>query len=300
MDELAQYLSIKYPENFICGYQDCNMILWGMKKSDSIETKCFTLNIGLEYNPLNLNKDYVVDILNKKYVNEQSFKRLFTYAKRMASNSDVPFIVIVYPSLREEYNNNWEKSVLEYDQDRVKFYCKNMVEDNSHILSGVEMKNYLYSILSCDFGDEGTKKQKNKKLADYFQFWSRSKLSSKITKLDIDGFFIDEVGKSILIEIKRSCKPRIPYWRPYIDDKSDYILQNNFAKRIGAYFWTLHHEGNGKCADDTLLSFFSVIGVDINSNSKEFLICDDKSVPIPLEGTNSFNTKINKILEVNT
>lgn len=299
MDELAQYLSIKYPENFICGYQDCNMLLWGGKKDNIIETKCFTLNIGLEYNPLNLNKDTVIDILNQNYIKEQAFKRLFSYAKRMADKSDVPFIVIVYPSLREKYNNNWENSVLEYDQNRVEFYCKNMMEDNSHILSGVEMKNYLYGILSCDFKDEGTNKQKNKKLADYFQFWSRSKLSSKITKLDIDGFFVDKFGESILIEIKRSRKPRIPYWRPYINDKSDYILQNDFAKRIGSYFWTLHHEGNGKCTDDTLLSFFSVTGVDISSDSKEFLICDDKSVPIPLEGINSFSKKVNKILDVN-
>lgn len=298
MDELVQYLRVKYPENFICGYQDCNMLLWGTKNNDSIETKCFTLNIGLEYNPLRLNKDNVLDILNKKYVCEPSFNQLYTYAKRMASNSDVPFIVIVYPSLREKYDNNWEKSIVEYDQDRVEFYCKNVVEDKSHILSGTELKHYLYSILSCDFKDEGTSKPKNKKLADYFQFWSRSKLSSKITKLDIDGLFIDKSGKSILIEIKRSCKPRIPKWSPYIDDKSDYILQDNFAKRIGAYFWTLHHEGNGNCTDDTQISFFSVIGIDNNSNNQQFLICDDKSVPIPLEGTNGLNTKINKILDI--
>lgn len=49
--------------------------------------------------------------------------------------------------------------MLEYDQDRVEFYCKNMVENNSHILSGAEMKNYLYNILSCNFEDEGTNKK---------------------------------------------------------------------------------------------------------------------------------------------
>lgn len=54
MDELAQYLSRKYPQNFICGYQDYNMLLWGMNKDDRVETRCFTLNIGLEYNPRKL------------------------------------------------------------------------------------------------------------------------------------------------------------------------------------------------------------------------------------------------------
>ena len=68
MDELVQYLRVKYPENFICGYQDCNMLLWGTKNNNSIETKCFTLNIGLEYNPLKLNKDNVLNILNKNLI----------------------------------------------------------------------------------------------------------------------------------------------------------------------------------------------------------------------------------------
>ncbi|MCI9342168.1 MAG: hypothetical protein HFI01_04175 [Lachnospiraceae bacterium] len=297
MDELAQYLSRKYPQNFICGYQDYNMLLWGMNKDDRVETRCFTLNIGLEYNPRKLNKNDVINILNKKYRDDPLFKQIFIYAKKMARNSDVPFIAIVYPSLRKKYNDNWEASILEYDPDRVEFYCKNIAEDESHVLSGLEMKNYLYRIIECDFEDEGTSKPKNKKLADYFQFWSRAKLSSKITKLDIDGFFVDKLGNGILIEIKRSSKPKIPFWRPYINDKSDYMLQNDFAKRTGAYFWTLHHEGNGECTGDTLISFFSIIGVGTDSKSEKFLICDDEAVPIPLEGINSFNTRINKVLD---
>ena len=48
-DELDEYLKRNYPENYISGEQDCNLLLWG---KNGTEPKMFSLNIGVEYSPL--------------------------------------------------------------------------------------------------------------------------------------------------------------------------------------------------------------------------------------------------------
>lgn len=95
MDELNEYLKNCYPNNYISGYQDCNLLLWG---KDGTIPKLFSLIIGIEYEPyvgMRGGKS-ISDVLSSKYRTDISFNRLMKYGERIAKLSNRPFITLVY------------------------------------------------------------------------------------------------------------------------------------------------------------------------------------------------------------
>ena len=294
MDELSDYLKMNYSKSYITGMEDCNLLLWGVQK-ENIPKLC-TLTIGIEYDPYNLTAETIKKILNNKYKTDAAFNRLVDFGSHFSKSSNIALVIIVYPSLRKKYNTRWEETRTIYNEEKVLFYFTSLSDaKEGSVISGKELRSRIYKYLGKEFSDCGTSKEKNKKLADYFHMWSRDFLSKNLIKFDIDGFIIsDDKEKGVLIEIKRSNKPPIPDWKPYSADKPDYELQYSFAKQIDAAFWLLHHEP-GQCSDNTIISFFDIIGVD-TSKSKNFLICSREHLQLPLKGNNSLDKIINAFI----
>jgi len=296
-DELDEYLKRNYPENYISGEQDCNLLLWG---KNGTEPKMFSLNIGVEYSPLEgLKGKTIGDIMNQKYRGNSSFKRLMKYGEEISSKSHMPFVIIVYPSLRETYGGKWADTERVYNRKQVLFYwfdiSKKVNGKIAHeIIKGEQLRKQIYSALEVCFTDEGTGKDENSHLSDYFHFWSRQTLSRNITKLDIDGIIINNLGnKGVLVEIKRSSKPPIPDWKPKYD-KANYKLESNYAKRIFSYFWLLHHESR-PCDDDEIISFYNIVDVD-EAQSVDFVISNETILEMSVAGNHSLKEKISKFI----
>ena len=119
-DELDEYLKeiiqkTIYPANRIatCFFMGKN----------GTEPKMFSLNIGVEYSPLEgLKGKTIGDIMNQKYQSNSSFKRLMKYGEEISSKSHMPFVIIVYPSLRETYGGKWADTERVYNRKQVLFY----------------------------------------------------------------------------------------------------------------------------------------------------------------------------------
>ena len=297
-DELDEYLKRNYPENYISGEQDCNLLLWG---KNGTEPKMFSLNIGVEYSPLEgLKGKTIGDIMNQKYQSNSSFKRLMKYGEEISSKSHMPFVIIVYPSLRETYGGKWADTERVYNRKQVLFYWFDISKKvngkiEHEILKGEQLRKRIYSALEVCFNDEDTGKDENSHLSDYFHFWSRQTLSRNITKLDIDGIIINNLGnKGVLVEIKRSSKPPIPDWKPKYD-KANYKLESNYAKRILSYFWLLHHESR-PCDDDEIISFYNIVDVD-EAQSVDFIISNETILKMSVAGNQSLKEKISKFID---
>lgn len=297
MDELNEYLKQKYPDNYISGETDCNLLLWG---KNGTEPKMFSLNIGVEYHPVEgLCGKTISNILNEKYKTSSLFRKLKTYGETMAAESNLPFVIIVYPSLRASFEGRWADTESVYSRKEVLFYWYDFSRANdgqvSHeVKNGEQLKQSIYAILGVNFTDEGTGKDENSHLSDYFHFWSRQTLSRNITKMDIDGIIINNAGtKGILVEIKRSSKPPIPYWRPKYD-KSNYILECDYAKKTGALFWLLHHESRA-CGDGEILSFYNIIDVD-EKETTNFVVSNETILQLNVSGENSLLEKISEFI----
>lgn len=273
MDELSEYLTHHYPNNYISGYKDCNLLLWG---KDGTTPKMFSLVMGIEYDPY-LGDENISGIMNRRYFTENTFKRLMLYGKEIAKQNSIPFIVLIYPSLNEKYGEKWAETENVYDRNQVLFYWFEFTKAEnkfSHtVMRGYNLKKKIHDTIGVNYVDEGTSKLENSHLSDYFHYWSRETLSKRITKLDIDGMLINNDGdKGVLIEIKRSSKPPIPKWKPNYD-KANYMLESNFAKRISAYFWLLHHESR-PCNDEDIISFYVIDRVN-ETREVDFVISND-------------------------
>lgn len=297
MDELDEYLKKRYPENYISGETDSNLLLWG---KNGTEPKMCSLNIGIEYDPLDESSEStVVDILNEKYKNSNSFKRLKQYGEVISSKSSIPFVIIVYPSLRKMYEGRWSDTESIYDRKQTLFYWLNITRKENgtithKLVNGEQLKQHIYSVLEVYYTDEGTNKDENNHLSDYFHFWSRKTLSTSITKLDIDGILVNNAGdRGVLIEIKRSSKPPIPKWKPKYD-KANYSLESNYANRILSYFWLLHHESRF-CDDNEIISFYNIVKID-NTSKEDFVIATEKDLEMRVTGKDSLDEKIIKFL----
>ncbi len=201
-------------------------------------------------------------------------------------------MLIVYPSMRKEFNGRWEASRTVYDEENVCFYYRVAGQPQKGAVPGSELRQVLYRNLGQEYRDTGTSKDKNKQIADYFHLWSRDCLSKNIAKFDIDGFLADGSGnKKVLVEIKRSHQsPYIPEWYPKYD-KPDYLLQFALASAIGAKLWILHHELGTENALKNV-SFFEVADVFENEENT-FLHFSRRIHKLPLTGEVSLDTCIN-------
>lgn len=296
MDELSKYLLETYPNNYITGGDDCNLLIWGTEGAIQHTPKMCSLMIGLEYDPYHLPEAQIKNFLDQDVRNDFTYQKLLSYGSEFARKMSLPFVVIVYPSMRREFEGRWENSKSKYDPEQVNFYCAYPLDSfQGRTVSGTVLRSLIYDFLDVHYVDTGTAKEKNKRLADYFHMWSRDSLTRHIVKFDLDGFlFNEESGKSALVEFKRSSEfPWIPNWYPKYD-KPDYILQHTFARMIGADFWLLHHERRAPL-EEGYVSFFDIKEID-ESEPEYFLHFKRRAMKIPLHGEKGLDSIIQRFI----
>lgn len=264
-DQLSKYLSEHY-RSYITSFDDVSILLW---QADQHKPYLFTIIVGMDYRPFE-KVEFPNNIWNRRYVQDYRFKNIIEFAKALANKRDF-VCVIGFPRIEEYKANSWEGSEKKYPQDQVRFIFAEITGNKNDIkhYSGHELRKQIHSKLGVNNSDNiKTAKSLNKHLADYFQYWSRTFLATRITKLDIDGgFFVGENNEKILIEIKRSNRPPLYQWRPYIADKANYALEYEFCKRNEIYFWLLHHTGTETITSESKISFFEINDVKRTSDS---------------------------------
>ncbi len=292
MDQLNNYLLHTYNNNYITGIQDCNLLVWGAAGAAEHTPKFCSLIVGFEYDPHAITQtqaeNFILSLKSRTIV----YDKLYAYGLKFAESIGIPFVIIVYPCLRNEYENNWEESKQRYPEANVMFYYKNITAGRSSVFRGAELRSQIYGDLQVSYRDEGTTKDKNQRIADYFHLWSRDYLSKSLTKFDLDGFIFGN-EKSALIEFKRSNIPHIPLWYP-IYDRPDYKLQLLFARSIGADFWLLHHEDE-ECRPDTNISFFKI--ENVTDEDQYFLKNSFRAMSLALQGDNSLDAIIRNFIQ---
>ena len=287
-DELSTYLSNKY-EYYVTGEENANLVLYGSTDENGIVVPRFlAMQLGINYNPYIEDIQEIKNKIQIKYKKGAKLKLLLQCGRRFALMGRIDYLLICYPSL-PQYNSKWEESVKEYEMDKVKFYIYTPRNDERKLINGKMLREKICEKLNNKSRTIGTKKSKNKSLADYFHLWSGENLPSSIVKLDIDGLFLKE-NDQILVEIKRSNIPPIPKWHPYKDDAPDFRLLDAFAKKIDAQFWLLHHDGKNECSAETIISFYDI---DCYEESQDVFLKYRKSIDmLKLEGENSLETII--------
>ncbi len=132
--------------------------------------------------------------------------------------------------------------IIIYDNDQTDRFSisedlKTFNEVNSHGLK-VYFSKYNPKIIE----NPGTFKEINKSINDSFQIWTRSNLSKYIVINDFDLFI---PKKSLIIELKR-VQERIEDWRPYLDDKGNYLSLLNICKSNGLEMLVIAYNYNRK------------------------------------------------------
>lgn len=322
MNELSSYLKNVYGDNYITGENGRDLLIWGARgESEHIPRLC-TLTVGYDYSPYSLTEDDAERMLSEIRQNDPAFDRLYDYGYRFAARLGIYLLVILYPSLKQEFDGKWEESKKVYDEEKVMFWCRDVIQDNDRIVTGAELRSLIYDKLGHHFEDKGTSTDENIGSAGYFRTWSRDCLSGRIAKFDLDGFiFSNKNGRPALIELDMSVSPvGAPGWHPRLKNKPDHKLQLQFARAIGAEYWLLHYGYADKITEDTKISFLRVKGIsDIKKEAAapdnydpvygppDNMICDDderfflkssrRVMEMPLTGKLSFDHVVRYFIE---
>ena len=296
MDQLSQYL-LQHYNSYLTGYQDCNMLLWGLPQQEYSVPKFMSMVVGFNYDPNKFDVNQSKRLINYFYNTNEKFRKIINYGKAITEKSRLPFIVLLYPSLDKFRKVQWEKSEEKYAFKDVSFgiYEINSQSIQLDVMRGSSLREKLCELIGSEnIRVQGTSKAKNKSIADYFQYWSRAYMPSSLTKIDIDGGFFDNGTNQIFVEIKRSNVPPIPEWRPYTRDKANFRLQYDFCRETDMACWILHHDGLSSNYDDnTIISFFDVERWNDNPrNPADFFIYKQMVPELLLGGENSLDSII--------
>lgn len=238
-DQLENYFLL-HNKNWVSGNDSVNLLFWGYREGNHFTPKLITINVAVGYNPAKVDCFELHNYMLALQQIDTSFNKLVEWAKN--SFSTLPIYILGYPKLYEFQNSEWSSSEQVFPLEEVTFYFESLTSEPSGTMQGKHLKARIHELLGVTEDVSGTSKARNKSIHDYFMYWSRTLLSPNIVKFDCDGlFFVD--GKTALVEIKRSDRPQIPRWCPYVDDAPNYQIQALFAKAIGAKAFLLHHEG---------------------------------------------------------
>lgn len=265
MDALINYFIRKYPYNFISGTDDCNIVII---RNNKVQPKKFILLVvvGVTYHPTGCNVFDMHNYINNKLEVDVRFKQLHTLARHIHDKNQTEIQIIGYPALPEYAENNWAGSEKAHPFGETRFYMHGD-GSNSKMVSGYELREYIYNAIQCVEKDEGTSKEQNSHISGYMQYWNRNFLSSSLSIVDIDGVFYNwKKEMAVLLEVKRS---NYEPWSPFLKDCANYMLYCSLSQNInsGSYYLLMQHHEEEKsgamlCDDDYQIKFYCVTGVD--------------------------------------
>lgn len=267
MDELVEYLHRAAPENIIIGEDDCNLLILGDGSQTPAAVKMLLFAVGCTGSIT----EETIHELRGKYLHNPVFRQLFDCGKKMASIAEIPFIMIGYQKWAIDGDVGKQIETMKFMARKI---CPEDKKEKPIIFASDEFVSYLYGQIGMDWHGSGTHKEENKRLADIFHVWSRSKLSAQLVKQDFDAIYADQ-DRFAMIEVKRSPARTVRAWSPYRNDSRNYDIQNQFAKIIKAPFFTFHHNG-GTCGDATRIGCYKIL--DVNTNEKTEWIKYQKSI----------------------
>lgn len=273
-DELNEYLKRTYYD-YISGSNENSLLLWSSKENGFVPSICSLIS-GFTYNPLMADQQYIKGEFTERYVHSSEYQKMIRFGKSVAKLGHTDYMIVGYPNIHNYKHQEWEGSETVYPFSSILFYVITYSHDHpdgrakNALMNGWQLRTVLQNSLQIhDIDDVGTQKVKNSSIHDYFQYWSRNYLSRKLVKVDIDGgFFENESGNKILVEIKRSKKPPLHDWRPYKNDYANYLMEYQFCKQNNIQFWLLHHEGGTTINEASTISLFEIEEVGSLTSSR--------------------------------
>lgn len=124
----------------------------------------------------------------------------------------------------------------------------------------------------------GTFKEINRTINDSFQKWTRLHLSKYLV---INDFDIIIPSQSLMIELKRVAE-RIENWRPYLDDKGNYLALSNICRTNNLRMYTVAYN-----YDHEVVALHELITINDYTITGEFCLCKISDIITPnLDNTN--------------
>ena len=269
MDALANYFIRKYPENFVSGTDDCNIILMKNGQVYTLQNILMLIAIGINYNPMVLNVFDAHDYIKSRLVVDSRFQKLSVWSDYLKTMFGVNAQIVAYPTIPEYAENNWIGSEQQYPFMDIKFYF-HQDGKNSCLITGADLQRYIHQFLNYN-SDIGTDKAMNDHLSTYLQYWNRNCLGKYLKIVDLDGSFYNlnrQDAKNALLEIKRSdVVGSDGLWHPYIRDYANYKLYDVIANGTGSKFFLMKHlseekVGNILLDDNYILSLYDITGLN--------------------------------------
>lgn len=207
-----------------------------------------------------------------------AYESLLPYVNRLWHVSNTPAMVILF----EEKDVSGIKTVDHHDAKAMdmlansRFLCgyPNVRADIGALTwrsyTGAELSERLHEILGIKPESNARTKAANKGVSDFFHLWSREMLSPRLVKYDLDSVYYDaEHDAQVVIEYKRSSKPPLRIWDPYLADYTHFEGLDAFSKKIGANLWLIHQEELRSDANDaTEILLYDIIGVSAEAKQK--------------------------------
>lgn len=254
MDELVSFLHQSDPAHIVVGKQDCNLLVLGDSGLDPTALKLLLLPVGCqeEITPR------TIETLRSQYRHDLVFRSLVQCGQQLAALTGLPFFMVGYSICPTE-------ALTPTFLGNMKFLVQGLSPTSApmprDILDSPSFANFLHYQLGFHAELSGTHKPKNKHVADAFHVWSRCYLSSRVVKQDFDALYAKD-GQFATIEVKRSPVIPLERWKPFSDDAPNYDIQFRFSQRLGAPFFTFHHNG-GPCDHTTPIGCYRINQVDL-------------------------------------
>ena len=120
-----------------------------------------------------------------------------------------------------------------------------------------DVTNWIRKKFGTGLAEVGSGKRYTEKPIDGFQSWFQHNLPRNYVANDIDLLVLDVTEKPLsLVEIKRSKIYTIENWYPFVDDKPNYLLLKEFARRCQIHPYILNQRIQQNISDnDTVVLY---------------------------------------------
>jgi hypothetical protein len=245
-DEFLTYLQAKVGERLISSFESIDLLLWGMRRTNDVNVLGLTLAVGVG-KLAGITSDGLNELAKKSDV-------VLRKALLLAQRSGIPLFTVFYSLSGESLFRITET------REPLNFSASMVVEEN-------QMPGAIQSRFGTKSARVGTTKEVNKSTSDWFHVWARANLPTEYVKANVDGLVLTDIGgPSVLLETKRSFV-RPASWNPYPQDSRNYYLQNALSKKTGMAFWTVYHKKGITVEDNSEVSLFVILDVNLSSGN---------------------------------